>query len=162
MDYKPKIKIIHICLSTSKETTSEKFLIYNLRIIICRLYDNPRIKRSLKPHRVLCETKDHLHRNVTPIFLQLVAILWFARRQWFWAPPLPPWLMISNGQFMQAVKCWLLILSFPGWLSTSLPPPPPQIDTGDHLFTQTTKCWSSPPSLNDQHKNCSRILITPL
>ena len=23
---------------------------------------------SFKPHRVLCETKDHLHRNVTPIF----------------------------------------------------------------------------------------------
>ena len=38
-DYKPKIKIIHICLSTSKETTSEKFLIYNVRImaIICGL-----------------------------------------------------------------------------------------------------------------------------
>ena len=71
MDYKPKIKIIHICLSTSKATTSEKFLIYNPQIIIQGLYNNLWIKRSLKPYRVLCETKDHLHRNVTPIFFSI-------------------------------------------------------------------------------------------
>ena len=68
MDYKPKIKIIHICLSTSKETTSEKFLIYNAQIMtskICRLC---LYTTSYKPHRVLCETKDHLHSTVTPIF----------------------------------------------------------------------------------------------
>ena len=38
MDYKPKIKIIHISLSTSKETTSEKFLIYNLQIITSKFH----------------------------------------------------------------------------------------------------------------------------
>ena len=74
--------MIHICISTSKETTSGNFWDYNpwiilhhnlwIMTIIHGLLFTYNRTRSFKPHVVLCETKDHLPTKVTPDILEKI------------------------------------------------------------------------------------------
>ena len=54
----------------SKEVNIKKVSIFIIHgLLLQKSEDYYPYTRSFKPHRVQCETKDHLHRNVTPIFM---------------------------------------------------------------------------------------------
>ena len=59
-----KIRIIHICLSTSKETTSRKLSVLDNPWIMAIIHGLLKPSRSLKTHVFLGEMKDHLPRKV--------------------------------------------------------------------------------------------------